>query len=96
MLARYISEHPEVVANRTILELGAGLGLPSIVSTYQDAKLIHVTDRLSALSLLEENVRQNANSDCDMKIFAFDWNIDKLLQKYQVCNSFAKRHQKKT
>uniref|UniRef100_A0A0R3RG16 Methyltransferase n=1 Tax=Elaeophora elaphi TaxID=1147741 RepID=A0A0R3RG16_9BILA len=84
VLARYISEHPELVANRTVLELGAGLGLPSIISTYQNAKLIHVTDRLSAVSLLGENVRQNANNDCDMKIFAFDWNIDKLPQKYQV------------
>lgn len=83
-MARYISEHPELVTNRTVLELGAGLGLPSIVSTYQNAKLVHATDRASAVSLLEENVRWNANNDCDIKIFAFDWNIDKLSQKYQV------------
>ncbi|EFO21549.2 hypothetical protein LOAG_06939 [Loa loa] len=83
-LARYISEHPELVMNRTVLELGAGLGLPSIVSTYQDAMLIHVTDRASTISLLEENVRQNAKNDCDIEIFAFDWNVDKLSQKYQV------------
>ncbi|VDN92999.1 unnamed protein product [Brugia pahangi] len=84
VLSRYISEHPELVANRTVLELGAGLGLPSIVSTYQNVKLIHVTDRVNAISLLEENVRQNANNDCDIKIFAFDWNIDKLSRKYQI------------
>lgn len=83
-MARYISEHPEMVANRTVLELGAGLGLPSIIATYQGAKLIHVTDRVNALSLLEENVRWNANKDCDIEIFAFDWNIDQPLQKYQV------------
>ncbi|VDK75217.1 unnamed protein product [Litomosoides sigmodontis] len=83
-LARYISEHPELVANRTVLELGAGLGLPSIILTYHDAKLIHVTDRVNAISLLEENVRQNANNDCEIQIFAFDWNIDQPRQKYQV------------
>ncbi|KAM3724188.1 Protein N-terminal and lysine N-methyltransferase efm7 [Dirofilaria immitis] len=83
VLARYISEHPELVANRTVLELGAGLGLPSILSSYQNAKLIHVTDRASTISLLEENIRRNANNDCDIKIFAFDWNVDKLPQEYQ-------------
>ncbi|VBB33166.1 unnamed protein product [Acanthocheilonema viteae] len=83
-LARYISKHPELVANHTVLELGAGLGLPSIISSYQDVKLIHVTERVSAVSLLEENVRQNANNDCNIKIFAFDWNVDQLQQKYQV------------
>ncbi|CAG9538842.1 unnamed protein product [Cercopithifilaria johnstoni] len=83
-LARYISEHPELVANRTVLELGAGLGLPSIISSYQDTKLIHITDKASALDLLEENIRQNANNDCDIKIFALDWNVDQPPQKYQV------------
>uniref|UniRef100_A0A8R1Y8K5 Uncharacterized protein n=1 Tax=Onchocerca volvulus TaxID=6282 RepID=A0A8R1Y8K5_ONCVO len=84
VLARYISEHPELVANRTVLELGAGLGLPSILSSYQNAKIIHATDRISAISLLEENIRRHANSNCNIEIFAFDWNVDKLPQKYQI------------
>lgn len=87
-MAQYISDYPETVANQTVLELGAGLGLPSIVATYQNAKFIHTTDRTSAIPLLDENIRRNANRDVNVKVAAFDWYTDKVPQKYQVKQLF--------
>ena len=40
--ARYIEAFPEVVKDKQILELGAGAGLPSLVSTFLGASLVSV------------------------------------------------------
>lgn len=33
-LSIYLNDHPQVIKNKTILELGCGLGLPSLVATH--------------------------------------------------------------
>lgn len=39
-LARFLGEHPELVKGKSVLELGCGLGLPSLVSHYLGAKVL--------------------------------------------------------
>lgn len=39
-LATYLSEHPELVKNQSVLELGCGLGLPSLVAAHQGANVL--------------------------------------------------------
>ena len=44
IISRYFEAHADDVENRTVLELGAGAGLPSIVSAILGAKKVVVTD----------------------------------------------------
>lgn len=39
-LSIYLNEHPKLVKNKTVLELGAGLGYPSLVATHLGAKVL--------------------------------------------------------
>jgi len=39
-LAEFIGEHPELVRGKKVLELGCGLGLPSLVSSYLGGKVL--------------------------------------------------------
>jgi hypothetical protein len=40
-LAKYLSKHPDIVKDKTVLELGAGAGVTGIVSRYIRAELHH-------------------------------------------------------
>ncbi len=39
-LAIYFEEHPELIKNKTVLELGCGLGYPSLVATHHGANVL--------------------------------------------------------
>ncbi len=39
-LAAYLGDHPELVKNKTVLELGAGLGLPSMVASHLGGEVL--------------------------------------------------------
>lgn len=39
-LAIYLNDHPEIVKGKTVLELGCGLGLPSIVASHLGGKVL--------------------------------------------------------
>jgi predicted nicotinamide N-methyase len=39
-LALFLYDHPELVKNKTVLELGAGLGYPSLVATQLEGKVL--------------------------------------------------------
>lgn len=57
-IANYLEEHKsEVVQNKTVLELGAGAGLPSLICGINGAKAVVVTDYPDAE--LIENLRLN-------------------------------------
>ncbi|KAK3381592.1 hypothetical protein B0H63DRAFT_396315 [Podospora didyma] len=44
VMAEHFEDHPEEVRGRTVLEIGAGAGLPSIVAAALDARKVVVTD----------------------------------------------------
>ena len=55
-LADFIAEHPEWLVNKSILELGAGIGLPSFIAA-KYAKKVLVSDYApEAVALLEKNI----------------------------------------
>ncbi|CAG8950592.1 hypothetical protein HYFRA_00002801 [Hymenoscyphus fraxineus] len=44
LISTYLETHPNLITSKTVLELGAGAGLPSLVCTLLGAKKVVVTD----------------------------------------------------
>mmetsp|Transcript_16453 Transcript_16453/g.30581 ORF Transcript_16453/g.30581 Transcript_16453/m.30581 type:complete len:283 (-) Transcript_16453:143-991(-) len=60
ILSAYLADHPELVRDKRVLELGAGLGLCGIVAHHLDADEVLVTDGdVDVLHNLKHNVRVN-------------------------------------
>ncbi len=71
-LANFIEKHPYYIKNKTVLELAAGLGLPSLVAA-RVAKSVYCTDYLpDAITVIEQSVEhhQLKNVFCSL----LDWN----------------------
>jgi predicted nicotinamide N-methyase len=67
-LADFLSQHQEYIENKEVLELAAGLGLPSLVAA-KSAKSVYVTDYLpDAVDLIEKSRELNAldNMTCGL------------------------------
>lgn len=62
LLARYLEKRPEIVKNKTVLELGSGCGLIGIASGVLGAKKVTMTDLQYSLPLMQENVERNKSS----------------------------------
>mmetsp|Transcript_8633 Transcript_8633/g.15140 ORF Transcript_8633/g.15140 Transcript_8633/m.15140 type:complete len:263 (-) Transcript_8633:249-1037(-) len=61
-LADYLQEHSVMCEGKSVLELGAGLGLCGITAYYLGAKIIMTDGDTHVLQKLRENVRQNCGS----------------------------------
>ncbi|TFK68917.1 hypothetical protein BDN72DRAFT_841219 [Pluteus cervinus] len=61
--ASYLDAHPEFYAGRSVLELGAGGGLPGIVTAKNAASLVVLTDYPDSVLIdnLEHNVKENVS-----------------------------------
>jgi predicted nicotinamide N-methyase len=82
-MSKFILENAELIKGKKIIEIGAGLGLPSIVAS-KLCKEIVITDYLEdALTFAEKNAKMN---DCNnMKFQVLDWrNILMSNQKYDI------------
>ena len=71
-LTRFLKDKPNFVESKTVLEIGAGIGLPSF-SIADKTKEILITDQsMDAVDLLQKNIEhlklKNANA------FYLDWN----------------------
>ncbi|GAB4091446.1 class I SAM-dependent methyltransferase [Flaviaesturariibacter terrae] len=70
-LAAWLSEHPGWVRDRTVLELGAGLGLPSLLAARWAASVTGSDYLPDAVALLERNAKQLGLSNYSARII--DW-----------------------
>lgn len=61
VLAQYFQEHPNFVADKDVLELGAGAGLPGIVAGHLAARRVVITDYPDEdlVANLKWNVKEN-------------------------------------
>ncbi|KAK5973581.1 Methyltransferase [Trichostrongylus colubriformis] len=75
VLSEYLVAHPDLVRGRQILELGAGIGLPSIVAAKLSAEKVLTTDQPSAIPLLKENLIANLQEEemSAITIVPLDW-----------------------
>lgn len=84
-LASHFDEHPEEVQGKSIVELGAGAGLPSVVSALNGAKVTVVTDYPDPELIenlawnLEENVKGPASDRAIAKGFLWGAPVDDIL-----------------
>ncbi|PIO61901.1 hypothetical protein TELCIR_16560 [Teladorsagia circumcincta] len=75
VLSEYLDTHPDLIRGHQVLELGAGLGLPSIVAAKLSGKSVMATDQPSAISLLRENIVANLREEemSAVSIVPLDW-----------------------
>ena len=65
-LAHYLADHPALVKNKTILELGCGLGLPSLVASHLGGKVLATDYHPDVEEYFLRNCRHSSVS-CDYK-----------------------------
>ncbi|HLJ57287.1 MAG TPA: hypothetical protein VKT77_19780 [Chthonomonadaceae bacterium] len=70
-LARHFAGAPHLVAGRTVLELGCGVGLPGLVARAMGAAVCQTDHQGAALRLAEWNAAQNGSGPIER--FAADW-----------------------
>ena len=85
-LQRKIDAQEINVEGKSVLELGAGLGLPSIAAAHNGARIVVATDypEDSLLNMLRLNVSQNCSSNANVKVMPLLWGnrqqLDDVLQ----------------
>lgn len=84
VLARYIAAHDDIVRGQRVIELGAGLGLPSLVSSRCGANFVRATDQSLAIPLLLENIEANFKSNDKIEVTSLDWRTDRPNERFDV------------
>lgn len=85
-LAEYILTYPEIIRDKKVIEIGAGLGLPAIICNTLDAQRVVATDLLTdALVYCRKNAELN-NRDTKLELEVMDWTkqMQHLNDKYDV------------
>ena len=71
-MAGYLQQHPDIIIGKNVLELAAGLGLPSIVAAHY-AEKVCCSDYLEvAVDTARQNVLHNRLQNVDCRVF--NWN----------------------
>jgi predicted nicotinamide N-methyase len=81
-LAQELEQHPQVVAGRRVLELGAGVGLPGLVARGLGARVYQTDKAEDALRLAARNERENGLSGIER--FLADWTQWTHADRYDV------------
>jgi predicted nicotinamide N-methyase len=72
-LSTYLADNPPLVAGKSVLEIGCGLGLPSIVAGKLGAETVHLTDYLpEAVDFAKLNWQQNLLME-NVAFSTLDW-----------------------
>lgn len=80
-LAQYLENHPELVKNKTILELGCGLGLPSLMAKFLGAQVLATDFHPDVEKYFLRNCR---HSSLECRYQRLNWREDSLSQKFDV------------
>ncbi len=75
-LAQWLCDNASVVQGKTVLELGAGVGLVSIVAALLGASSCCATDMPHVLPLLSRNVASNGVA-AQVCVTPFKWGVDR-------------------
>jgi methyltransferase-like protein 23 len=81
-LAQRLAEAPEIVANKRVLELGAGVGLPGLVARTLGAQVWQTDQLEEALDTAELNARENGVAG--IQRFLGDWTRWSNTSQYDV------------
>ncbi|CAE7571885.1 Mettl21c [Symbiodinium pilosum] len=85
-LAVYLCDHPDLIQNKSVLELGAGLGLVGAACAAAGAKPVLVTDCERALPLLHQNQALLAQDSILLDVGRLEWGLaadhERILEGY--------------
>ncbi|PSS37996.1 hypothetical protein PHLCEN_2v179 [Hermanssonia centrifuga] len=86
--ASYLDAHPDLYRDRLVLELGAGGGLPGLVTAKNGAKSVFVTDYPDAVLIknLEHNVERNISPQGCVRVQGYIWgqSLDPIFQVQRI------------
>lgn len=79
-LSNYLAENPALVKNKTVLELGCGLGLPALVAAHLGGKVLATDYHPDVEEYFKRNCR-HSSVDCDYR--RLNWR-EEALEKFDV------------
>lgn len=81
-MSRFIYKNPDLIQGKSVVELGCGLGLTSLILSSQNPAALLLTDyEAGALQMTARNYRLNKMSPPAMQIM--DWRSPDLMQSFQ-------------
>lgn len=80
-LAEYLDENPNLVRNKTVLELGCGLGLPSLVASHLGGKVLATDFHPDVEEYFLRNCR-HSSVECNYQ--RLNWREENVAEKFDV------------
>lgn len=80
-LAEYIAENPKLVSSKTVLELGCGLGLPSLVASHLGGDVLATDFHPDVEEYFKRNCR-HSSVECNYQ--RLNWREENIQKKYDV------------